>query len=444
MACVMPYLNHVTSFFSTTPIVTVFSTIETDLFVAEFNLDPTERYAVLIDFVIAAQITPTNLFSHNTYRMYVDDIVTTQSGFESDGIAPELNTSSLIWGANVSKKQTITVRITAQTSVGTSNADNNIGKYQGSKGAALSTIILRKDAGLSCKSFCLKPFPESTRVHLDSNPLTNTYTTESKLFDVQTPVDPALNIIVATDFVISAERTLNGHDTYRMKIQDTAVGQVGYESGVASMQDAPRLHTSMITWGGHDLRAKKLSTTVEAASSAGQSNVDNTIGNFQGSKSASLRILSFPAPKKCQLAKCIPTVTGYCNAPPIFFSNVPMALSYGTVETTLFDEKFLLPGGKIGTIFATFTISSERTFNGLDTYRLYVDGTQIVQGGYDSEGPTFAPDLSASMLIWNEQRKGGPVSIRVTAQSSSQPSNIDNSIGNFQGAKGASLRILFF
>ena len=105
---------------------------------------------LLVDSAIAAEIVknPDNIsppHPYLTYKLFVDGIQRAQAGYESEStiFAPNLETSSLIWGGKIKHKKCITIKVTAKlTNNGTANVDNLIGEFKGSKGAFLRVTKL--------------------------------------------------------------------------------------------------------------------------------------------------------------------------------------------------------------------------------------------------------------------------------------------------------------
>jgi|694.fasta_scaffold49812_4 hypothetical protein len=109
---------------------------------------------VSIDSMICAEISgltssDSNPSAYNTYRLYIDNVQVCQSGFEAetDELAPNLANSTLMWGGNISCKHSIIVKVTAQLTVTvpseslvSSNVNNSVGNFQGSKGSALRVL----------------------------------------------------------------------------------------------------------------------------------------------------------------------------------------------------------------------------------------------------------------------------------------------------------------
>lgn len=130
----------------------------------------------------------------------------------------------------------------------------------------------------------------------------------------------------------------------------------------------------------------------------------------------------------------------FCPQSGAFFTTTPLTTAYGTTETTLFDERFrLLPDSK-NLVLVDFNIAAERVAKGFDTYRLYVDGVQVTQAGFESEFTIRAPDYDTSYIVWGDVKScANHCHIRVTAQSSEGISNV-NSTGPF--AKIAALSVI--
>lgn len=152
--------------------------------------------------------------------------------------------------------------------------------------------------------------------------------------------------------------------------------------------------------------------------------------------------------------------------PKILFFNEPETIEWildndagQSLEVVLFEERLKLKSCK--TISVDSAIAAEITrgdgaFNGINThnvYRLYINDVQVAQAGYETDIFNFlAPRLETSSLLWGGRPECSHkhVTVKVTAQLKSTSSNlqvssdINNTTGNFAGAKGAFLRITLF
>jgi len=132
----------------------------------------------------------------------------------------------------------------------------------------------------------------------------------------------------------------------------------------------------------------------------------------------------------------------YAAAPP----NIIGSSNTGSgLEVVLFDESVKLAGDPIQVVLIDTAISAETNNPGYNTYRLYIDGQQKTQGGFQDSGN----NLGSVSLTWAEHAScKHQLCVKVTAQlvttGSQVTSNVDNNIGNFRGSKGATLRIVTF
>ncbi len=136
----------------------------------------------------------------------------------------------------------------------------------------------------------------------------------------------------------------------------------------------------------------------------------------------------------------------------IHFLNAPKRKRWTKAdrEVILFDEQINLSVTK--QLLADVSITAEITNSpsAYNRYRLYINNKQVTQGGYESEADLFAPNLASTSLTW-----GGKVTsscdcnfifarVKVTVQTfgtGNPSSNVDNSSGNFRGAKACVLRV---
>lgn len=129
-----------------------------------------------------------------------------------------------------------------------------------------------------------------------------------------------------------------------------------------------------------------------------------------------------------------------------------------STEVTLFEELVAVSANRqvaidsvISAEISGLTVGdNDDPVTAYNVYKLYINNVKVAQSGYEADTDQYAPNLATCSLIW-----GGNTShtmtnvIKVTAQliqqgisSTEASSNISNSIGNFKGAKCASLRIL--
>lgn len=154
-----------------------------------------------------------------------------------------------------------------------------------------------------------------------------------------------------------------------------------------------------------------------------------------------------------------------CVKKQIYFFNDPIKKSWVIAdnEVVLFDRKICLSDEQQAMVDVSIAsqivnpTGDNSTVNAYNVYKLYINGEQVSQSGYEAESDTFAPNLETSNLIWggciNQDCNnccGPSLHVRVSTQlissgSGTAPatvsSNIDNSNGSFLGAKGAFLRV---
>lgn len=135
----------------------------------------------------------------------------------------------------------------------------------------------------------------------------------------------------------------------------------------------------------------------------------------------------------------------------VYFFNTPLITSWtpASGEVILFKKYVKLY--KSNSFLLDTSITAEITDAGFNTYRLYIDGVQKEQSGYEAEAPQFAPNVDTCSMTWGGSFKNDncveiKITAQLTAEAGSQPSimsDIDNTIGQFQGTKGAFLRVVF-
>jgi len=148
-----------------------------------------------------------------------------------------------------------------------------------------------------------------------------------------------------------------------------------------------------------------------------------------------------------------------CSKQTIKFNKKPKNTSWTATdaEKTIFEETICLGPCKQISIDSVICaelsgLTGEGEPTAYNTYKLYIDDVQVCQSGFEAESDQFAPNLATASLIWGGNFScKNMVTVKVTAQITVQgtstnivTSNIHNSIGNFQGAKGAFLRVLNF
>lgn len=151
-----------------------------------------------------------------------------------------------------------------------------------------------------------------------------------------------------------------------------------------------------------------------------------------------------------------------CEKPNIFVfvnENASWSLTFGSSNiVTLFEKIIPLCSQGIINIQIDAKISAETQPSGgfgiYNQYILYVDNEQVDQAGYAADGNLnidYAPELASTSLQWagySSEKKS--ITIKLTAQLFPSPyndgdsgiSNINNSSGNYQGAKNAVLRVI--
>lgn len=86
-----------------------------------------------------------------------------------------------------------------------------------------------------------------------------------------------------------------------------------------------------------------------------------------------------------------------------------------------------------------------------NVYKLFIDGVQVGQSGFEAEADKYAPNLGTASLMWSGSVSCySCINVKVTAELKVTDasdvyipiSNINNALGGFQGAKGASLRLM--
>lgn len=137
-----------------------------------------------------------------------------------------------------------------------------------------------------------------------------------------------------------------------------------------------------------------------------------------------------------------------------FFNNpLTSVWTFADREVILFEKTVKLSKAKCFNVDAL--ISAEIGGSGNVVYRLYVDGCQVTQAGFEPDAVDYEANLGSVSLNW-----GGCfpcdscVNVKLTAQlnfdivntfNENDPitANVDNNISQFQGAKCATLRITF-
>lgn len=154
-----------------------------------------------------------------------------------------------------------------------------------------------------------------------------------------------------------------------------------------------------------------------------------------------------------------PTSTKCCIvafAPRIHFFSQPRVKSFNVQdgETTLFCEKLILNGTKQLMIDTSITGELVTCDNGVHViYKMYVDGRQACQSGYEGDPAIHAPALQSVSMTFGSNMchtNKSSVTVKITGRmvggtASTCPSwNCDNKAQSFLGAKGCFLRVLVF
>lgn len=146
-----------------------------------------------------------------------------------------------------------------------------------------------------------------------------------------------------------------------------------------------------------------------------------------------------------------------CSKRTLKFIKTPKTTSWLVAdnEKVIFDEQICL--GPCRNLSVDVVISAEiagvsgNDVKAYNTYRLYIDDVKVCQSGYETEGSAnYAPSLSTASLIWAGHFSCKElITVKVTAQLTEESpsntlvnSNVNNSLGRFQGSKGAFLKYL--
>ena len=146
--------------------------------------------------------------------------------------------------------------------------------------------------------------------------------------------------------------------------------------------------------------------------------------------------------------------------PFIKFVKAPLLHTWivADLEVTLFEEKVLISAGRqvaidsvISAEISGLTVNeNDDPVTAYNVYKLYINNVQVSHSGFEADTDQYAPNLSSCSLMWGGNTSHTTTNtIKVTAQliqqgnsSTIANSNVSNSIKNFRGAKGASLRIM--
>jgi len=146
-----------------------------------------------------------------------------------------------------------------------------------------------------------------------------------------------------------------------------------------------------------------------------------------------------------------------CSKRTLKFIKTPKTTSWLVAdnEKVIFDEQICL--GPCRNLSVDVVISAEiagvlgENAKAYNTYRLYIDDIKVCQSGYETEtSADHAPGLSTASLIWAGHFSCKElITVKVTAQLTEESpsnalvnSNVNNSLGRFQGSKGAFLKYL--
>lgn len=108
---------------------------------------------LLVDVNITAEISPSAPEVYNVYKLYVDEMPVTQTGYEADdeSAGPNLESSSISYGKSFAHHECckcVRVQVTAQIKgpaggpVFASNVNNQVGNFKGAKVASLRTLTV--------------------------------------------------------------------------------------------------------------------------------------------------------------------------------------------------------------------------------------------------------------------------------------------------------------
>jgi hypothetical protein len=136
----------------------------------------------------------------------------------------------------------------------------------------------------------------------------------------------------------------------------------------------------------------------------------------------------------------------------IKFLNEPVTTSWiaSDGEVILFERKVSIK--KLKNMNIDFIANAEIVDGpAYNVYRLYIDGSRVIQvahTGFIIQSSTYDPSIESGEIIWgnNFENHISHVTIKITTQllqtgTNASYSNVDNTIGNYKGFKGAFLRI---
>lgn len=154
----------------------------------------------------------------------------------------------------------------------------------------------------------------------------------------------------------------------------------------------------------------------------------------------------------CKKTKCC--VVAF--APKVVFLSQPDNKSFNQLdgETTIYEITVPLTGTRQLMVDATMSGELVTSDDGVTvTFRLYIDGRQAAQCGYEGETATSSPSLQTCALTFGSNMahtSKANVTVRLTGRvtggtgSACPACNFDNTVQSFRGSKGVFLRILVF
>lgn len=161
----------------------------------------------------------------------------------------------------------------------------------------------------------------------------------------------------------------------------------------------------------------------------------------------------------CCKSKCCCKPTKCCVvafAPKVTFLSLPENKSFNQLdgEVTIYQITVPLSGTKQLMVDASLSGELVTTDEGVTvTFRLYIDGRQAAQAGYEGETAASSPSLQTCGITFGSNMahtSKANVTVRLTGRvtggtgSACPACNFDNAIQSFRGSKGAFLRILVF
>lgn len=320
----------------------------------------------------------------------------------------------------------------------------------------------------NCNNYCHETKPEIKFFNdpenvswISSNPAETTLFEET--LDICEKSHISVESTIAAELIADGNNDDPTYNCYKLYVNDKIVSRAGYETGYDSVNVQslpPRLETSSLTWSG--TKCKKITVKLTAqVIGAGASAIDNKVSEFKGSKGAFMRIITIPNSFKDGYDPC-----KTCNdCPRADFFNNPQRTSWTQTdgEVTLFKKS--VSNNQFSLFFSIATemnfVSAPFLGTAYNIYRLYVDDKLVAQSGYQGSfdmGLTLYNKFETSTLAWSGCAKDGcscyvccyknvnpKIKIKVTVELISElnfTSDVNNLTGNFQGCKGAFLRVL--